>query len=343
MAYRKGAKRWYCTVTRAEAERAIKQFLSDNKINANVNVDTILKIMEELNLSFKVEGLENTYLFPVHLPVKQLSDMWVKEDTKKVYVGRRLFCCKDTSIFSPGTFGFFQCKACVNLDRQARLWRNGMIMARAETVERHVQCLVVMRDNLRAVDIVCRGGYGREADCISILESTLSVWVDVVLDHSPGTEYELGYLSRKHLTEHKAEVAMYSEKAINEVLQKGSTAAVRYVTDDYELVESLAELMVVLPRPPQAEHHSRVIQVVLEHGSAHWYEIGVALGFNDSEIEGLSYNKPTPSGKLLAILNQATARDGEDKVKEVLLNACKKVKIYGAVTDELKEHVQQVD
>ena len=66
-------------------------------------------------------------MFPALLPPKDLSVMWKRDKSKKVYVGRRQVCSSQTTIFSPSAFCMFQSKVCTTLDKKAQLWRNGLI------------------------------------------------------------------------------------------------------------------------------------------------------------------------------------------------------------------------
>ena len=83
-------------------------------------------------------------------------------------------------------------------DRQAgsSLWRDGIIVARTESIETHVQCLVTMVGHLRAVDFIARGREGSESHCLSLLDDVTKVRAHTVEGHSPGTNYETEYLSR---------------------------------------------------------------------------------------------------------------------------------------------------
>ena len=114
-----------------------------------------------------------------------------------------------------------------------------MIMARAGI--RLVQCLAVMVDRLRAVDFVVRGERGSESECLSLLNDVLEEWTGVVEKHSPGTEYKMAYLSRKHLTERKDQPAACSEEKVEKAKRKGRSASVAY---DYKHVETLTDLLV---------------------------------------------------------------------------------------------------
>ena len=236
-------------MTRDEAERAIKQYLRDHNIKVNVKVDTVLKLLLNLGLAFILE--DGTYMIPARLPpLQHVSEVWKKEEEKKVYVGRRQLCSSPTSIFSPAAFSLFQCQACIQIDKLACLWRDVIIVERAESVESHVQCLVTTVDSLRAVDFIARGREGSESHCLSLLDDVTKVWAHTVKEHSPGTNYETGYMSRKHLCEHRENIAVYLQSEVNEVIARGPTAAVRKIIGREHLVENLQDLM-VFPQSPQ--------------------------------------------------------------------------------------------
>ena len=71
-------------MTREEAERVVKQYLLDKKIKVCINIDQILKMLVDMDLIFRLE--DGTYVFPSHLPLKKLSEVWKKEADKQVYV-----------------------------------------------------------------------------------------------------------------------------------------------------------------------------------------------------------------------------------------------------------------
>ena len=243
------SKRKDGTVTREEAETAIYHFRKDKKIHIQLNTDKILAICKSLGICFKVEGRDDTYMFPALLSPKDLSVMWKRDESKKVYVGRRQVCSSQTIIFSPSAFVMFQSKVCTTLDKKAQLWRNGLITSQGDTVQFHVECLVAMVDPVRSVDFVCRGGKATEAECVSLLDTVMSLWRDMLDRYSPGTEYKTEYLSRKHLKEHKElkQVAVYAEEEIKEAKAtgEGANAAVKQVVGDERVVESLGDLLVV--------------------------------------------------------------------------------------------------
>ena len=331
--------KWHAKVpggrmTREDAERAVKQYLCDKKIKVHINIDQILKMLVNMGLIFRLE--DGTYMFPSHLPVKKLSEVWKKEADKQVYVGRRHLCSTPTSVFSPSTFTLFQCQACVKLDIKSLLWQDGMIVARAGKC--FVQCLAVMVDPLRAVDFVARGAVGSESESLSLLNDVMGEWIDVVEKHSPGTEYKMAYLSRKHLTEHNDRPAAYSEEAVEKAKMKGPSAFVAY---DYKHAETLSDLLVFPPGEQCPATKPAIVRVVLAHGCAQWYELGLELGFTDSEITEYCHNKAESSGKLLVLLERKANEVSPESLKDRILNACKRIPrpIYGRVKDELEKLV----
>ena len=231
-------------MTREEAERVVKLYLHDKKIKICINIDQILKMLVDMGLIFRLE--DGTYMFPAHLPLKKLSEVWKKVADKQVYVGRRHLCTSPTSVFSPSIFTLFQVQVSVKLDIKSLLWRDGIIVARAR--KSPVQCLATMVDPLRAVDFVARGKEGSESECLSLLNDVMREWTDVVEKHSPGTEYQMAYISRKHLTEHTNQPVAFSEEEVEKAKREGPSA---FVMHDIELAEQLSDLLVCLP----AEQH----------------------------------------------------------------------------------------
>jgi hypothetical protein len=317
-------------MTREEADRAVKKYLRDKKIKVHINIDYILVMMVNIGVSFRLK--DGTYIFPAHLPLKQLSDVWQQKKDKQIYVGRRYICACQTSIFSPSTFTLFQCQVCVKVDIKSQLWQDGMIIARAGKTL--IQCLVVMVDHLRATDFVARGELGSESECQCMLEDVMREWEDVVEKHSPGTEYEMGYLSAKELRGHKEKPAAYSQQDIDKALLNGRSASVAY---DTELSDSLIDLMVSSPARQGPCTQSAVVRAVLVHGCSQWFEIGVELGFCDEEIDLYCNDKPEHSGKLLVLLEKKLKEVGLKSLEELVLKVCQKIPhpIYGIVREHL--------
>ncbi|XP_062500206.1 uncharacterized protein LOC134177442 [Corticium candelabrum] len=316
------------TVTRGEAEKSISDFQKDKKIHIQLNTDKILTMSKSLGICFKVEGRYDTYMFPALLPPKDLSVMWKRDESKKVYVGRRQVCSSQTTIFSPSAFGMFQSKVCTTLDKKAQLWRNGLILSQGDTVSNRVACLVAMVDPVRSVDFVCRGGKATEAECVSLLDTVMSLWRDMLDRYSQGTEYETDYLSRKHLEEHKElkQVAVYSGEEIKEAKakKKGPFTVVTQVVGDELVEDSLADLLVILPSKQATPlSPSPVAKAVIEYGVDQWYSFGERLGFNFSQISAMSHDKVSPADKLSAIIQVKTEEVGDmKKMDDLLLKAC---------------------
>ncbi|XP_062499640.1 uncharacterized protein LOC134176960 isoform X2 [Corticium candelabrum] len=335
------SKRKDGTVTREEAETAINHFQRDKKIQVQLDTDKVLTINESLDICFKVEGRDDTYMFPALLPSKDLSVMWKRDESKKVYVGRRQVCSSQTTIFSPSAFGMFQSKVCTTLDKKAQLWRNGLILSQGDEAEFHVECLVAMVDPVRSVNFVCRGGKATEGRCVSLLDIVMSLWRDMLDRYSPGTDYETEYLSRKHLEEHKElkQVAVYSEEEIKEAKAtgKGAKAAVKQVVGDERVVESLGDLLVVESETVLVTL-SAVAKAVISEGSSQWYSFGTTLGFSKDGIDALCHDKVTPEDKLLAIIVQVKAKQVDSvKTDDMLLEACRHLPnpIDGVVKEKL--------
>ena len=322
------SKRKDGTVTREEAEKSINDFRKDQKIHIQLNTDKILAMSKSLGICFKVEGRHDTYMFPAFLPPKDLSVMWKRDESKKVYVGRRQVCRSQTTIVSPSAFGMFQSKVCTTLDEKAQLWRNGLVLSQGDTVSNRVACLVAMVDPVCSVDFLCRGGKATEAECVSLLDTVMSLWRDMLDRYSQGTEYETEYLSRKHLEEHKElkEVAVYSEEEIKEAKakNKGPRTVVTQVVGDELVEDSLADLLVILlSRQAIPLSPCPVVKAVIEYGVDQWHSFAERLGFNFSQISAMSHDKVSPADKLSAIIQVKTEEvDDVKKMDDLLLKAC---------------------
>ncbi|XP_062499902.1 uncharacterized protein LOC134177167 isoform X2 [Corticium candelabrum] len=153
-------------------------------------------------------------------------------------------------------------------------------------------------------------------------------WRDMLDRYSPGTEYETEYLSRKHLEEHKElkQVAVYSEEEIKEAKATGkeAKAAVKQVVGDERVVESLADLLVLLPSKQATPlSPSPVVKAVIEYGVDQWHSFAERLGFNFSQINAMSFDKVSSADKLSAIIHVKTEEVGDmKKMDDLLLQAC---------------------
>ena len=237
------------TVTKEEAETAINDFQEDKKVHIQLNTDKVPAINESIGICFKVEGRDNMYMFPALLPPKDLSVMWKEDESKKVYVGRRHVCSSQTTIFSPTIFCMFQSKVCTTLDKTALLWRDGLILSEGDRDCERVKCLVAMVDPVRSADFVCRGGKGAEPECVSLLDTVISLWRDMLDKYSPGTEYQTQYLHSKHLEEHRElkQVVAYIEQEIKEAKakNKGPRTVVKKIVGDELVEDTLGNLLLL--------------------------------------------------------------------------------------------------
>ena len=78
-----------------------------------------------------------------------------------------------------------------------------------------------------------------------------------------------------------------------------------------------------------------MFDTVVKHGQDKWNEIGGELGFSIAEVNGLTHTHPGCDAKLRALINEKVRRIAAGPTAEILLKACKQVKIMGSVADEL--------
>ena len=69
----------------------------------------------------------------------------------------------------------------------------------------------------------------------------------------------------------------------------------------------------------------KVIQSVVKQCSSEWYQLGIELGFSDNEIEAMTFNIPTPAGKLRVIVEKKAMAHGKGKIVEALLDLCEQI------------------
>ena len=66
----------------------------------------------------------------------------------------------------------------------------------------------------------------------------------------------------------------------------------------------------------------KVIKSVVEQCGSEWYRLGIGLGYNDGQIQSMTFNIPTPEGKLRVIIERKSKKHGKRKAIEALLDAC---------------------
>ena len=69
----------------------------------------------------------------------------------------------------------------------------------------------------------------------------------------------------------------------------------------------------------------KVIRSVVTQCSSEWYQLGIELGFNDNDIQSMTFNIPTPAGKLQAIIEKKAMAHGKGKIVEALLDVCEQI------------------
>jgi hypothetical protein len=167
----------------------------------------------------------------------------------------------------------------------------------------------------------------------------MDLWEQARNQHSIGTECEIWYLSRLHIKDHEEIPGAYSKEEIEKAKEGGPFALVRTADKDYDIKESLMDLVVY-------EHiyqKSAVCDAVLKHGAGRWYAFGVKFGYSHDEIQQLTFDKVNASDKLLAIISQKAAQIGQPQLEELLLKACGDIQppIIGAVLEELQTESSQ--
>lgn len=221
----------------------LRKFEAELPQPVHLDAGDVLSLMQHFDLCLKVDDKDDVYQFPAHLPQQKLCDVWKKASRMTEYIGRRVQCSNDSVIFSPGLFNHFQARACLEIDKQARMWRDGIVLTNTDQLDCPVQCLVTMVKPLGAVDFVVRGGQGSQEACLSHLRVVLSVWFKVVKERSPGTGCDFCYLSKDHLVDCHEHPAAYTEDEVAAKRDCGPGSLVRVACDDYDVTDSLRDLV----------------------------------------------------------------------------------------------------
>ena len=77
---------------------------------------------------------------------------------------------------------------------------------------------------------------------------------------------------------------------------------------------------VVMSLPPE-----KIIRSVVKRCASEWYRLGIELGFNDSDIQAMTFNIPTSAGKLQVIVERKSMEHGKRTVAEALLDVCEQI------------------
>ena len=76
----------------------------------------------------------------------------------------------------------------------------------------------------------------------------------------------------------------------------------------------------------------KVIQSVVERCASELYRLGIRLGYNDGQIQAMTFNIPTPEGKLQVIIGRKSI---QGRVVEALLDVCEQILATAAVMQDL--------
>ena len=81
-----------------------------------------------------------------------------------------------------------------------------------------------------------------------------------------------------------------------------------------------------------------LIKAVIDNGQDQFYSFGREFGLTPAQISSITYDKPSTSDKLRAIIDKRRAVVGDEKLRDDLLTACDSVdiSITGVVLDQLK-------
>ena len=79
-----------------------------------------------------------------------------------------------------------------------------------------------------------------------------------------------------------------------------------------------------------------VTQSVVQKSAPEWYRLGIRLGYSDGELRAMTFDIPTAEGKLQAIIERRSMKDGTGKVVEALLDVCDQIMPL-AVVDVMKD------
>ena len=75
----------------------------------------------------------------------------------------------------------------------------------------------------------------------------------------------------------------------------------------------------------KSKPQEKVMQSVIGKCASEWYRLGINLGYSDSELRAMTFDIPTAEGKLQAVIERKSMKDGTDKVVEALLDVCDQI------------------
>ena len=324
------------TVTKDHLAHVLKEFRSQQPQQIEVNVDHAVKALERLGVAFEVYDHPGLYCIPAHLAERDRQEVWqAQTDAKmKTYVGRRVECRRETDIFTPGLFSFFQSKAAVCLDVHAQMYKGWMKMVKIHDHTVATECLVELTNHERAIDVVVRGPRGGESQCVSFLHIVVSSLNKLLTEKSPGTQLDRYCLSPTHMKEKRKYPAGFKEEDVQSATAHGPYARVVSCTGHDIITETVCDLFAATSLS-EPSHCNPVVRAVLKYGRNQWFSMAVKMGYSKAEIGSMCHDKPSDADKLLAVILQKTEQEGEEAAVAMLLKACKSIPstIYGAVRE----------
>ena len=69
----------------------------------------------------------------------------------------------------------------------------------------------------------------------------------------------------------------------------------------------------------------KVTQSVVNQCASEWYRLGIVLGYSDGELRSVTFGNLTAKGRLQAIIERKSMKDGTGKVVEALLDVCDEI------------------
>jgi hypothetical protein len=326
-------------ITRDQLARLLNEFRPSHLPKVKVNVDHALKALQYLGVAFEMSDDPGFYCIPAHLPEGNRLELkvWQAQDIGAMtYVGRRLECKRDTDMFTPGLFPFFQCKAAVGHSTRSQLYKGWMKMVKIYKGNIVTECLVEMTNDERAIDVVVRGPTESKRHCILYLDTVMTLLNDQLRVKSPGTQLERYYLSPVHMKEAHIYPAGFKEFDVQLAAAEGHNSKVTSSFRGDIIIEDVCNLFASVSVFGPS-HYDSVIAAVLKHGRDQWFSIGVKLDYSIAEVNSICHDKPTNADKLLSIILQKSEDVGKKTTLDLLMKACKSIPspIYGSVRDQI--------
>ena len=202
-------------VNRADVKLALELFQEKqrerNLPRVSFTADEAIRVMLDLYLICQIEGKDGPHSYHVPCLIKELkpAGVWEREDKMVVYRGRRYRVSHPTTdVIPPPLFPVLQSR-CAAISRcRMNLWKDGFTLE-ASGPSHLVECLVELRNENDAVDVIVRCWEGGECVAKDMLEDVKRTVESVRSDKANGTRMEWCYLDSDDLQNHSSDVAVY--------------------------------------------------------------------------------------------------------------------------------------